>query len=204
MSIKQIPVSDFKLAVIDSSLHNPIAVFFTASWCEPCQEVNVLLETVAKEYEERLNIAVIDIDEKEVDQVLDDCKVESIPDLKLFHKKELVAQAKGVLSKAQIDKLLEPYVLTEQQYRIHVLEKQIEILLASEQYEEAQSIVGIYISKYPLDQEVKLIEIAIAVKMNLVDVAKQLIQALPAALKENAKAKEVIGLIENMQNQTVQ
>ena len=163
-----------------------------------------MLETVAKEYEERLNIAVIDIDEKEVDSVLEACNVESIPDLKLFHKKEIVAQAKGVLSKAQIDKLLEPYVLTEQQHRIHVLEKQIEILLASEQYEEAQSIVGIYISKYPLDQEVKLIEIAIAVKMNLIDVAKQLIQALPAALKENAKAKEVIGLIENMQNQTVQ
>jgi len=204
MSIKHIPASDFKLAVMDSSLHTPIAVFFTASWCDPCQKVLALLEAVAESYEGRLNIAVLDVDADDVEPVLEACQVSSIPDVKLFHQKALVAQAKGVVSRDQIDQLLAPYVPTPEQHRVHTLEKQVEVLLAAEQYEQAQQLVEDYKTNYPLDQDVRIIEIAIAVKMNLLDLAQRLIEQLPAALKDSEKAQTVIRMIDQLSHQTVQ
>jgi hypothetical protein len=55
-----------------------------------------------------------------------------------------------------------------------------------------------------LDQDVRIIEIAIAVKMNLLDLAQRLIEQLPAALKDSEKAQTVIRMIDQLSHQTVQ
>ncbi|WP_319381204.1 thioredoxin domain-containing protein [Thiomicrorhabdus sp.] len=200
MSLKKIPVKDFDVAVLTSSWHTPVAVFFTAKGCEPCEAVLQTLTELAPQYEDRLHIAVLDIEDQEIEPVLEQCKVESIPDIKIFHQKQIVAQAKGLLDKQQFERLIEPHVLTEAQHRLSLLQKQVELLLSSEQFDMAMELVEVFRQKHPHDDEAMLVELAILVQMNNIPAALQLIEQLPENLQQDEKSQAVKGMIEAMQN----
>jgi len=198
MSIRTIPATDFELAVISSSLHTSIGVFFTASDCEPCDEVQKILEALASDYEGRLHIAILNIEDEAIDSVLTQLAITSIPDFKLFDKKQVVAQIKGVPTKAQLQQLLDEHLMTEAQYRLQLLQNQVELLLSAEQFDEAMALVKTFEQKYPEDAEALLVELAVLVQMNRIDEALALIEQLPDELKHNERAESVKNLIESL------
>ncbi|BBN59229.1 thioredoxin family protein [Hydrogenovibrio marinus] len=200
MGLKKIPVKDFDIAVLTSSLHTPVAVFFTATGCEPCDAVLKMLAELAPQYEDRLHIALLDIEDKEIEPILDLCKVESIPNIKIFHQQQIVAQATGLLNKQQFELLIEPHVLSEAQNRLNLLQQQVELLLSSEQFDMAVELVEVFRQKYPHDDEALLVELAILVQINNIPAALQLIEKLPEHLKQDEKAQAVKDMIESMQN----
>ncbi|MCF6253366.1 MAG: thioredoxin domain-containing protein [Thiomicrorhabdus sp.] len=201
MSIKNIPPEDFKMAVIDGSLHQLILVVFSATWCgESCDVMQDDLEQIAKAYEGRLNIAVLDIDAEGIESVLETCQVESIPDMKVFHERQLVAQAKGVLSLAHMEALIEPYVRTEEQQRVMMLERQVELLLSVDQDSEAESLVRVHLERNPEDVGAKILLIGVFVKVGQIALAQQVINTLPSDYVASEKAQQVIASIEQLQS----
>ncbi len=52
---------NFKEQVMEETL--PVLVDFTASWCGPCQMMTPVLENLATEYEGRLKIAKVNVDD---------------------------------------------------------------------------------------------------------------------------------------------
>lgn len=95
---------DFQTNVIESD--KPVLVDFWAPWCGPCRMVAPVLEEIAKERGEDLQIVKLNIDENP--QTAAKYQVMSIPTLILFKDGDVAHKVIGALPKRRLDAELEP------------------------------------------------------------------------------------------------
>ena len=89
---------DFDATVLKSSV--PVLVDFWATWCAPCRMVAPVVEEIATEYNGRLKVVKIDVDDnQEVSMRYD---VRSIPTLILFKDGEVAERLIGAFPKPTI------------------------------------------------------------------------------------------------------
>ncbi|MBK1650327.1 thioredoxin TrxA [Rhabdochromatium marinum] len=100
MSDKILHVTDdtFEADVLQSS--TPVLVDYWANWCAPCKMIAPILEEIAEEYDERVKVAKVDIDENRA--VTERFNVRGIPTLILFKNGEAEAIKVGAVSKSQL------------------------------------------------------------------------------------------------------
>lgn len=72
--------SNFKQEVLDSD--KPVLVDFFATWCGPCKMMGPIIEEVAKEYEGKVKIGKLDIDESP--KTTQENRIVSVPTMILF------------------------------------------------------------------------------------------------------------------------
>ena len=94
---------DFESDVINAG--KPALVDFWAEWCGPCKMIAPLLDEAADEYEGRLNIVKLNIDENP--NTPQKFGIRSIPTLMLFKNGEVQAQKLGAMSKGQLAEFLD-------------------------------------------------------------------------------------------------
>jgi thioredoxin 1 len=92
--------ADFKHDVLDSKI--PVMVDFWAEWCPPCRMVAPVLEELAKEYDGKLRIAKLNVDENQ--QVSADFNVRSMPTFLFFKNGQVVKQLVGASPKSRFVK----------------------------------------------------------------------------------------------------
>jgi thioredoxin 1 len=99
------PVTDdtFEPEVLNSDL--PVLVDYWAEWCGPCKSIAPILDEVAQEYDGRLKIAKMNVDENQ--QVPAKFGIRGIPTLMLFKNGNLEATKVGALSKSQLTAFLD-------------------------------------------------------------------------------------------------
>ena len=88
----------FQSAVLDSK--TPVMVDFWAEWCGPCRQIASALEELANEYEGKLTVAKVNIDENP--QVPTKYGVRGIPTLMIFQNGQVAATKVGALPKTKI------------------------------------------------------------------------------------------------------
>lgn len=81
-----------------------VLVDFYADWCGPCKMISPILEELAKEYEGKVTIAKVNVDEN--GDIAGRYGVMSIPNLVLFKNGEVVKQVVGFQPKNQLQALL--------------------------------------------------------------------------------------------------
>ena len=101
--IKHISDASFESDVIQSD--KPVLVDYWAEWCGPCKSIAPVLDEIAKEYEGRLKIAKLNVDENQ--QVPAKFGIRGIPTLMLFKNGNVEATRVGALSKSQLTAFLD-------------------------------------------------------------------------------------------------
>ena len=96
--IKHITDASFDADVLQSA--QPVLVDYWAEWCGPCKMIAPILDEVAKDYNGRLAIAKMNVDQNR--EVPAKFGIRGIPTLMIFKDGQLAATKVGALSKAQL------------------------------------------------------------------------------------------------------
>jgi thioredoxin 1 len=101
--IKLVTDSSFEKEVINSS--QPVLVDFWAEWCGPCKAVAPVLDEIAEEYDGKIIIAKLNVDEN--DQTPPKYGIRGIPTMLLFKDGVVEATKMGALSKAELSAFID-------------------------------------------------------------------------------------------------
>jgi len=98
--------STFEQEVLNAN--EPVLVDFWAAWCGPCRTIAPVIEELAGEYQGRLRVAKVNVDENP--EAPARFGIRSIPTLMLFKDGELKEKVVGVQPKSQLNGLINRYV----------------------------------------------------------------------------------------------
>jgi|SRR6185369_9079972 len=95
--------ADFKAKVLESKL--PVIVDFWAPWCGPCRMVSPTIDELAKDYEGKLVVGKMNVDENQVPAA--QFNVMSIPTVMIFKNGQPVKSIVGAQGKESYKKAIE-------------------------------------------------------------------------------------------------
>jgi thioredoxin 1 len=89
---------NFSSEALQSS--SPVLVYFWAEWCGPCKTIAPVLDELADEYEDRVKIGKINIDEQPA--LATEYGIRAVPTLLLFRQGQVADQIVGLRPKHDI------------------------------------------------------------------------------------------------------
>ena len=101
--IKHVSDATFEADVLKSG--KPVLVDYWAEWCGPCKMIAPILDEVSATYQDKLQIAKMNVDENR--DIPAKFGIRGIPTLMLFKDGQLAATKVGALSKAQLTAFIE-------------------------------------------------------------------------------------------------
>jgi thioredoxin 1 len=101
-----ITADNFEQEVLKSDV--PVIVDFWAEWCVPCKMVHPILDKIANEYDGKIKIAKVNVDQ--AGDIAGQYNIISIPTLLLFKDGQVVNQQVGAGSQQAIEGLFKDYL----------------------------------------------------------------------------------------------
>ncbi|WP_224984467.1 thioredoxin [Geomonas agri] len=93
---------NFEKEVLQSDI--PVLVDFWATWCAPCKAIAPLIDTVASEYEGRVKVGKVNVDDNP--GTPSKYGVRGIPTVILIKDGKVLDQVVGAIPKAQLEALI--------------------------------------------------------------------------------------------------
>jgi thioredoxin 1 len=89
----------------------PVLVDFWAPWCAPCRLVAPIVSALAKDYDGKLKVGKVNVDENPV--IASRFGITGIPTLLLFKGGKPVGQWIGALPRPMLEQALKPHLVIE-------------------------------------------------------------------------------------------
>ncbi|MBS0569205.1 MAG: thioredoxin [Proteobacteria bacterium] len=176
--------ANFETEVIQASLTTPVLVDFWAAWCGPCKQLGPILEKVVSSYDGALKLAKVDTDAQQ--QLAAVFGIRSLPTVVLVKDGQMIDGFMGALPEGQVREFLSRHIGAP-------TEEQPATPAPAVAETPAQTIARLRkeVAATPDKSELKL-DLALALmQIGDADAAQTELDALPANLAEDAKAKRL-------------
>jgi thioredoxin 1 len=98
--------ASFEAEVLKNS--KPVIVDYWAEWCGPCKMIAPVLEEIASEYGEKIDVVKLNVDDNPT--ISQRYQILAIPTLSVFQNGEVVKQIKGAKPKSALLKELAEFI----------------------------------------------------------------------------------------------
>jgi len=105
-NVLEVSDSNFDTEVLQSQV--PVLVDFWAEWCGPCKTLAPTVEALAREYEGKVKVAKVNVDENIA--TASRFRIQGIPTLLLFKGGQVREQLVGTQPKSVVEKALAKHV----------------------------------------------------------------------------------------------
>jgi thioredoxin 1 len=102
----EVTTENFEQEVLQSDV--PVLIDFWAEWCMPCKMIAPVLDEMAEEYDGKLKIGKLNVDEQ--GELAARYNVVSIPTLMVFKGGEIAGQQIGAAPRERLEELVKPHM----------------------------------------------------------------------------------------------
>ena len=177
---------NFETDVIHASLTTPVLVDFWAAWCGPCKSLGPILEKVVDGYHGKVRLAKVDTDAQM--QLAAVFGIRSLPTVVLVKGGQMIDGFMGALPESAVREFLQRHVGAADEAGT---EPPANESAPAETAEQSIARLQQEIARSPDQVELKL-DLALAyMRAGLADAAQTELEALPANLSEDARARRL-------------
>jgi thioredoxin 1 len=107
--VKTVSDRTFQSEVLQSN--EPVLIDFTATWCGPCKQLAPIIDELAKEYNGRLKVAKLDIDDSP--ETPSSLGIRGVPTVIVFKGGKEVGRQVGLAPKYKLVTLFQDHILRQ-------------------------------------------------------------------------------------------